>query len=202
MSSESEQESSLQEQISAIKEYLLSHLKYFLLEQSANDLYDSGQRSKRAFALYKIRHNPDSIKLMLSKVAALEKQPSLKILLDYWNGEEFVNIPISSIEAFEIASQMTPQDYALICEYAASEYIAYMNKKIEKLDEELENPEIPTEDEQSALSFKDVFESDVRRIEHYLDAIQNAQDTDWRKKIPIYHEIGREDVFYLTFPAR
>ncbi|MFC1655868.1 hypothetical protein ACFL3C_03300 [Patescibacteria group bacterium] len=51
MSSESEQEAQLQEQLDAVKEAFFKQLKYFLENEAASELFDGLQRLKRSAAL-------------------------------------------------------------------------------------------------------------------------------------------------------
>ncbi len=97
------------------------------------------------------------------------------------------------IEAFEIIAQMTPADYALLCEYGAREYIKYMSSKIAELDKELADPEISPDNKQAILQFRNVFEYDMKQIEHHLESIIYRTDTDRRRKIPLYYETGGEN---------
>lgn len=193
MSSESEREDQLQEQIDAVRQELFKQLRYFLTNKEANMPCTAHQRLRRSFALLKLNKDPDKIRVFVSRSVSLERQPSLKLLLENYNGEELVNIPLSSIEAHEIISNLTPADYALLCEHGAREYIKYMEQKIAKLEEELTNPDISPEEEQATMQFRDVFEDDMRKIERYLDGIMHGTDTDWRKKIPLYSEIGGKE---------
>ncbi|MFC1655869.1 hypothetical protein ACFL3C_03305 [Patescibacteria group bacterium] len=127
---------------------------------------------------------------MLFRAVSLEKQPTLKLFLESYNGEDNVNIPLSSIEAHEIISNLTPADYAVLCEHGAREYIEHMKDRVAKLDRELDDPEISTENEQVVLQLRDVDEYDMRVIERYLEGIMHGTNTDWRKKVPLYSEIG------------
>lgn len=172
----------LETHIPPIRDAVISKLKQLHLRHPlANVSHYS--RWKRFFEA--AERNPEEVKFYIYQCLNSENKQTLKIELDAnpVTGEQALRLPLTSIQAFELHTSITPDDYRLLCKYAAICKIEHFEKILNRLAREKKLPDLEGVDRAFAKSIL---------IEHQIltdmlnDLEKNDPDINWWKFIEIY----------------
>jgi hypothetical protein len=198
MSPEAEHESSLAERIEVVKKNFIRMLHSFLYNKN-QECFNSRQENNRIVASLRLIVEKKNLKIYVTRRWGCEESPTLKFGYneDDYKGQQGFTFPLSEDEANNLQKNINLPDYQTICEYGINESIVFLRNAINELTAEIEEKSAKCEsmqaiwenkDIQAALHMKDVFESELREIEAFLERLQRKPETNWKEKILVYVE--------------